>query len=985
MKRALLLVCLLLVAGLLRGQEVSHAQMQDRLAQADGLVLDGKRAEAAVQFRQIATLCRRQGEGLLPEEMAALYSLCCLEDSFTGKKDLLQEMKDRVASSLDSPWLALLQAYVALAETEIARQEGHAKDALQHLLSVLDAVDKSETDLAGSRFVRAAIVVTMAEILSEAGQFQSSLEFYQFAELQLGEDLTRKETEYLGTILMGQGNAYRELGQFDEAQSCLERSKRQFTQARAQKSRQYAYYLANYGALQSSRGDSKGAVKTLKSALEILPEPCVDRAEILLLYMSYALMAGDYPTVESGIREAEQLSARLQVRPNWRISFYQVQAALHMSMGRAKMAIEATEKALSVMEKENIVNPKLIYNLYKELALNYQVLGDDTNTELYNRLAESVLTESYGKDYADQTAARKLNADNGLYGRSSELIAEVQRDFAAGHADTALKKLDQVLALYRKDGVGGMMFLLVETLKMSLLESIGDTDGLRRAAETYLTDLRSDVRQNLSYMTEAEREAYYTGVMPSVSYAYLTEKDPSLAAPVYNAVLLRKNFILGAGLGLEKLIADSADPSLQDILAEIKALRSGPAADPNLPAEERRAAATRAESLENVLIRKSHDYGDFLALSDIRWEDVRAALGPDEVAVEYIQSGTEDVPIYCMLVLRSGWKQPRNLVLALDEDHLIETIADPDYAEVVYGSADLYRVFWKPLEEYVKPGEKVYFAMDGFLNAFAFEHFVTDEGDRAMDRFELHRVSSTRELIGRKTAEPEHSAALFGGFDYNLSSEEVSYYASVSRSGSSGEEWGYLPGSLDEVEAADRILEGKLDVTLYTGEEGLESRFKALSGHAPDLLHVATHGYYSDGDEDPMERSGLVFSGANALREEGPAESGEDGLLKSSEIALLDLRGTDLIVLSACQSGVGSVSSDGVYGLQRAFKKAGVRSILMSLWKVNDQVTAEMMRLFYTGLSSGLDSREAFQAARQTLRESYPDPLLWAPFVLLES
>ena len=147
---------------------------------------------------------------------------------------------------------------------------------------------------------------------------------------------------------------------------------------------------------------------------------------------------------------------------------------------------------------------------------------------------------------------------------------------------------------------------------------------------------------------------------------------------------------------------------------------------------------------------------------------------------------------------------------------------------------------------------------------------------------------------------------------------------------------------------------------------------------------MATHGYYYEGNEDPMERSGLVFSGANALREEGPAESGEDGLLKASEIALLDLRGTDLIVLSACQSGVGSISSDGVYGLQRAFKKAGVHSILMSLWKVDDRVTAEMMRLFYSGLSSGQNSRESFQAAREALRKTYPDPLLWAPFVLLE-
>lgn len=981
MRKALLLNCLLLVACLLHGQGTDRVQLKERLGQAEDLVIDGKRTEAAVQFRQISEQCRQKGDEFLAEEMDALYSLCGLEESLAGKKKLLQEMKDRAAGSSN----VLLQGYIALAEAEIDKLEGHGDAASERLFAALDALDHGGGNPADERLVRATIVVTLAEFLAEAGQFETAQQFYQVAEQQLGEPLTRTETMYLGTILTGLGNAYRELNQLQEAQASLERARRQFELAKAQESRAYAYYLLNYGAFQASKEDRKGAVRTVKTALGIIPEPCVDRAEVLLIYISYAMMAGDIDATEAGLKEAEQLSSRFQMRPNWRISYYQLLAVLHSAMGRVKMAIEATDQALAILEKEDISNPKLISSLYKQQALNYSMMGDVETSEAYNQLGDKILAASYGQEYADYSASRRLGGDDGMQGRTDALLDEVQKDVAAGKTESALKKLDQMLDIYREDGIGGAMFLMTESLKLRLLESTGDTGRLKRAAETYLTDLRSDVRQNLSYMTEAEREAYYAGVMPSISFAYLAEKDAAIAAPVYNAVLLRKNFILGAGLSLEKLIADSGDSSLQGVLAEIKSLRSGPAKDPNLPAAERRAAGSRADSLENILIRKSHDYGDFLALSDIRWEDVRDALGPDEVAVEYIQSGTEDLPIYCMLILRKGWKQPRSIILAVDDEHLIESIADPDYAESVYGTSALYEVFWQPLEEFAKPGEKVYFAMDGFLNAFAFEHFTTDKGDRAMDRFELHRVSSTRELIGRKAAAHGRTAALFGGFDYNLSSEEVSYYASTTRSGSAGEEWGYLPGSLDEVEAADRILRGKLDVDLYTGEEGLESRFKALSGAAPDLLHVATHGYYFDGKSDPMERSGLVFSGANSLQEEGPAESGEDGLLTSAEIALLDLRGTDLIVLSACQSGVGSISSDGVYGLQRAFKKAGVRSILMSLWKVNDQVTAEMMRLFYTNLAAGQDIRAAFQAARETLRQTYPDPLLWAPFVLLES
>lgn len=985
MKRILLFCWLLFAAVVLQGQGIDHAHLQERLDKACDLVFDGKHAEAAAMCRQIASLCRQQGDAFLCEEMDALQALSGLEESLAGKKAILQEMKDRVASVRNPQRPELVRAYVALAESAIDKQEGHGDASVERLLAIVNELFEVEAESVDGRLVLTALIMRIAEILEETGIFESSREFYQGAEALLGEPASRKETMMLADIYTGQALPYIELRQYDDALSFIDRAERLYIKAQALNSRRYAYLWLNCAAIASGRGDVKNAEDLARKALDRVPEPCVDRAEMLLLYTSYAIMLGDMQLAEPRIQEMESLMSKFEMRPNWRISYYQLLAVMHATQGRAKKAIEATEQALAIFENEHIVNPKLVSSLYKQQALNYSMLGDIDNSEYYNKLGDYVLEVNYGKEFADKSAERKLDSQDSVHGRTSALMDEVGRDFRAGKTDSALEKIDQVLELYKEAGVSGLMYLMTENMKIHLLENVGDTDGLKRAVNTYLADLRSDVRLNLSYMTEAEREAYYAGVMPSISYAYLAEKDASLATPVYNSVLLRKNFILGAGLSLDKLIADSGDPSLQEVLAEIKTLRSGPAADSNIPEEERDAARSRANSLENILIRKSHDYGDFLALADICWEDVRDALAPDEVAVEYIQCGTENLPVYCMLVLRNKWLQPKSVLLGVDDEHVIEELADPEYAEAVYSAPELYNVFWQPLEEYLKPGDKVYFAMDGFLNAFAFEHFQSEEGDYAMDRFELHRVSSTRELIGRKKAAPERSAALFGGFDYNLSSEEVSYYASATRSGSSEEDWGYLPGSLDEVETADSILEGKLDVTLYTGEEGLESRFKALSGQAPDLLHVATHGYYVEGNDDPMDRSGLVFSGANALREEGPAESGEDGLLKSSEIALLDLRGTDLIVLSACQSGIGSISSDGVYGLQRAFKKAGVHSILMSLWKVNDQVTAEMMRLFYTGLAAGKDSRSAFQAARETLRKTYPDPLLWAPFVLLES
>ena len=974
-----------MAASLLQGQETAPAQMQRRLDKANDLLLDGKRAEAAVQFRQVVQLCRQQGDALLPEEMDALYSLTDLTETPSGKTELLQEMKTRVASSPNPPQPTLLQAYITLVETAVDRQEGRQEEALDKLLSALKAVFGTDSDTGNGRLVRAGLLVNIADILMETGLYKECKDYYQFARQQIEPPSTRMESMYLGTILMGLGCAERQLANAAEAQQYFDQAVTVFQQNKAEQSRHYAYLLLNMGTLQAGQGDKKAGLKTLKKALDMIPEPCNDRAEFLMVYYANALSTGLYADVEAGLQEMKKLAETLQLRPSWWISYYQLQASLDMSTGKLKKAIEATDQAISLVKKEKVVNLGLLAVLYNQMSVNYQLLGEDEMAKAFSDLSQQIVLDTYGAEYADKQAERRKKDKDSAYARTGKLMDQVEQDLAADRLPSALAHLNEILSIYREDGVGGMIYLTVESMKLGLLERMGDTKKLREAADTYLADLREDLKRNLSYMTEEERETYYASVMPSISYAYLTEKDPALAAQVYDAVLLRKNFLLGAGIGLEKLIADSGDTALQSVLMEIKTLRSGPAMDMQLSKEERYAATQRADSLENVLIRRSHDYGNFLALSGIGWKDVQAALGPQEVAVEFIQAGPPHIPVYCALLLRKGWKKPVNVVLCKDDDQLMLSLADPQYNEVVYGNAELYNLFWKPLEAYLKPDETVYFAMDGFLNAFAFEHFMTDGGDRMMDRYQLHRVSSTREVIGRAPAPPAHSAALFGGFDYNLSSEEVSYYAAATRSDDTGEDWGYLPGSLVEVEAADQILKDKLDVSLYTGEEGLESRFKALSGAAPNLLHVATHGYYFEGDNDPMERSGLVFSGANSLREDGPSESGEDGLLKASEIALLDLRSTELIVLSACQSGVGSISSDGVYGLQRAFKKAGVHSILMSLWKVNDQVTAQMMQLFYTGLSSGKDSREAFQAAREALRTTYTDPLLWAPFVLLEN
>jgi len=189
------------------------------------------------------------------------------------------------------------------------------------------------------------------------------------------------------------------------------------------------------------------------------------------------------------------------------------------------------------------------------------------------------------------------------------------------------------------------------------------------------------------------------------------------------------------------------------------------------------------------------------------------------------------------------------------------------------------------------------------------------------------------------------------------------------------------------------------------GVQATEESFKQLSGNSPELLHIATHGFFLEDEKEinrnefmktintddrvfrnPLLRSGLLFAGANrAWMNDDIIPDIEDGILTAEEISRLDLSATKLVVLSACKTGLGEVrNSEGVFGLQRAFKLAGVETLVMSLWKVDNTATKDFMIDFYQNLLSGKTKQESFKKAQQTIRENYKNPYYWAGFVMMD-
>ena len=317
----------------------------------------------------------------------------------------------------------------------------------------------------------------------------------------------------------------------------------------------------------------------------------------------------------------------------------------------------------------------------------------------------------------------------------------------------------------------------------------------------------------------------------------------------------------------------------------------------------------------------------------------------------------------------------------------------------------IYQLIWAKIEsefEQLPKIKTVYYAPTELLHLIPFVGIGNESGVLGK-RYQMIQLSTVGKLIHGLSEPDWNTTVLYGGIEYQLDTSV--FTDSIQKNDVNADFtktdyiWSYLPGTESEIRTIQKILIKKdKNVQVYSSSIATENAIKSMSGHSPAVLHLATHGFfYSESDEkknnvfseskDPLLRSGLILAGANHAWVNGmnPYQT-EDGILTAAEISVLDLSNTDLVVLSACETGLGDITkTEGVYGLQRAFKMAGVDIIIMSLWQVPDQETAEFMSLFYSKWSKGMGVRESFRYAQNKMYKKYPnDPNKWAGFILLE-
>ena len=469
--------------------------------------------------------------------------------------------------------------------------------------------------------------------------------------------------------------------------------------------------------------------------------------------------------------------------------------------------------------------------------------------------------------------------------------------------------------------------------------------------------------------------------------------------------------------------------------------------------ESRKKVDAEANDLEQELARRVSHFSDNGARAPTTWRDVQKKLQPGEAAVEFVRFAYHDgkkwtgKSLYAALVTTPDRHDapavfPLGDAKDLEGDPLVsyrrsvglhhnvalrgvETSEEEEQPAAGPTMTTFYNAFWKPMEPALTGVERIYLSPDGVLNQIALGAVSAGDGHLLLEKYDLRIVSSTRDLCGEPRKYFTHSAVLMGNPSFDLSeAQQRSALGSlrgvkpavmqdkVEIAGAqfrdfTGGTLKPLPGTQAELQAVSSILEKQhWSVQMFTQQEALKEAL--LEVKAPQVLHLATHGFFDPDrqkgearhktneqqpslEEDPMLRSGLFFAGANRrLSGQTVRPDLDDGVLTAYEASLLNLQGTELVVLSACDTGLGVVAAgEGIFGLRRAFQVAGAQSILMSMWSVPDHETQELMALFYQKRLSGEDKHQALREAQLEMRERVRArygrdlPEYWGAFVLV--
>ncbi|MFC1813781.1 tetratricopeptide repeat protein [Thermodesulfobacteriota bacterium] len=808
--------------------------------------------------------------------------------------------------------------------------------------------------------------------------------------LKICKDVLGLNHDRTCTILDNLGQLYQKTGEYEKAEPLLKQALEIGTKGRGPNHPKNAGTLNSLGLLYESMGDYDKANALYKLSLKILQNNHKEDHPYLALALNNLariyILTGKFTEAEPLLTRALAMAQKTlgPDHPDTAMTLNNL-AVLYDKLKRFTKAEGLYRQALEIDEKTLGRNHPNVARDLNNLAFLNQVMGHYDRAEPLYRRALEIKEKVFGQIHPDTTVSLfNLAFMYGAMGRSDDSLSLFKRGLANQN-----RFIGNVLGI----GNERQKLLLVQNLPMG-----------------------------------------YQGALSLIHKKFV--KDPAALRLGLNIVLSRKGVVFDAQAKQREALMGSADPKAKEAWKELSFLRSKLAkllmAKPEeMSAEDYRSKTVslqwQIEKLESGLAAISPLVAEEREQRQATVDKIAPILPEGSVLAEFVRIGVFDwdkckwsgKKLYLVFILHSDRRI--ELVILGDAEKIDAKVqalmgrisSIPNSLEDVKTQSDsakeLYSLLWEPLSGPVGNAVNVIVSPDGILNLVAFSALL-DPADRFLveDR-NITYVTSGRDLLrGKSGFQPESDLFIAANptFDMQVTLKSIPIQSLKKgfRSAGFALQFSPLPGTSEEAKAIPPLLPGKIKVVV-TGKDATESA--VLKARRPKTLHLATHGFFLKdqeatpanenlrpsfqsilprGFENPLVRSGLALARANNASK---AKTSNDGLLTALEVSGMDLNGTELVTLSACETGVGEVKAgEGVFGLRRAFALSGARNLMMSLWPVSDAITAEQMKTFYRFYGKGMLPAEALRKAQletiATLRKRYgaAPASLWAPFIL---
>lgn len=873
-------------------------------------------------------------------------------------------------------------------------------------------------------------------VYKNKGKFHSADSIFQFVLVSRYELLGENHSDYIES-LNSLGNLYSEIGDYKQVAYYLKKSIQIGENTLGENSSGYAALLNNIGLLYLNMSDYKLSETYLKKALDINVKnfgdnhlSCADNYNNLGNLFSEL---GDYYTAEYYYKKA------LEIRSYFLGTNHIKYAGSLENLGILYLELNDLNNAIDYVSKSLEIRKEILGNSHPDYFLSlinmggiYYKKGDFNNAERNFKLVEEYYVKNTDKNF-EYYSSTLINMALIMYKRKEYYLSE-------NYYVKALEYLGNVL-----DEQSPKLFTLSNSYAYLQLKTNREQGAYSILNNNFSKKVKI-IADNFEWLNDNQKEAYWK--KESSFYDNLSwfaneafEKVPEAVSLNYNAALVTKSKMLEAKLSSENYYREVDE--LREELAYRRRLLAKMESDGSAEKEKLEKLRKEADSLDKRLTLSWPEYAQQKKNLSITWDQVQQNLDKGEAAIEFVRFENEDdsVVYYNALVLKKGDKNPTLVKLCKEKD--LQSISPK------MGYSAYYPLVWQPMEAALIDVKTIYYAPTGELYNVPFHAIYAPKGkgdevlaaktakrgviiqnERAateqnaeflMDRYKMHQLTSTRYLaIGLKQKSKEsvgNTIAMVGGVNYDYlpgstaapKKNKKDKNASRSSTSTSGK-LNYLEGTKTEVEQINnKVTSATWQTKLIENNEAIEENITKLEGkEAKGILHLATHGYaiseYDFKDTsisknslrysyrystNPMVRSGLIFAGGNwawtgsdTLSKLGAEQN---GILTALEVSQLNLKKTKLVVLSACETGLGKIEgSEGTFGLKRGFKLAGVEQIIVSLWSVPDKETMELMTLFYTDLTKTLNPVISFSNAQKEMRNKYPtEPEKWAGFVLV--